>query len=113
MNRENDKNLWENIFQILIQIIQNTLSNKGDNGSYKYLCSRRDDLLGHLYWQPGVPTLCGIENDLPPVDAVAGLKWRILQICRDLYNLSNHGTLNQGKKNPLPILLFTYYSVAD
>ena len=34
-----------------------------------------------------VPTLCGIENDLPPVDAVAGLKWRILQICRDLYNL--------------------------
>ena len=44
-----------------------------------------------------VPTLCCIENDLPPVDAVAGLKWRILQICRDLYNLSNHGTLNQGK----------------
>ena len=34
-----------------------------------------------------VPTLCGIENDLPPVDVVAGLKWRILQICRDLYNL--------------------------
>ena len=61
------------------------------------MCSKRDDLLGHLYWQPGVPTLCGIENDLPPVDAVAELKWRTLQICRDLYNLSNHGTLNQGK----------------
>ena len=25
------------------------------------------------------------------------LKWRILQICRDLYNLSDHGTLNKGK----------------
>ena len=44
-----------------------------------------------------VSTLCGFENDLPPVDEVAGLKWRFLQICRDLYNLSNHGTLNQGK----------------
>ena len=44
-----------------------------------------------------VLTLCGIENDLPPVDAVAGLKWRILQICRDLYNLSNLGKLNQVK----------------
>ena len=44
-----------------------------------------------------VPTLCGIENDLPPVHAVAGLKSRILQICRDLYNFSNHGKLNQGK----------------
>ena len=27
-----------------------------------------------------VPTVCGIKNDLPPVDAVAGLKWRIFQI---------------------------------
>ena len=44
-----------------------------------------------------VATLCGIENDLPPVNAVAGLKCRILQICRDLYSFSNHGTLNQGK----------------
>ena len=40
---------------------------------------------------------CGIENDLSPVDAVAGLKWIIFQICRDLYDLSNHGALNQGK----------------
>ena len=44
-----------------------------------------------------VPTLCCIENDLPPVDAVAELRWRISQICRDLYSLSNHGTLNKGK----------------
>ena len=43
------------------------------------------------------PTLYGIENDLALVDVVAGLTWRILQICRDLYNLSNRGTLNQGK----------------
>ena len=31
-----------------------------------------------------VTTVCGIENDLSPVDAVARLKWRIFQICRDL-----------------------------
>ena len=44
-----------------------------------------------------VPTVCGIENDLSPVDAVAGLKWRIFQISRNLYDLSNHDALNQVK----------------
>ena len=42
MNRHNDKNLWENIFQILISIIQNTSSSKSDNDSCKYLCSKLD-----------------------------------------------------------------------
>ena len=43
LNRHNRKNLWENIFQILISIIQNILlSSKGDNGSYKYLCWKLD-----------------------------------------------------------------------
>ena len=42
-------------------------------------------------------TLRSSENDFPPAAAVAGLRWRIVQIRTDFYNLSNHGTLNKGE----------------